>query len=219
MSRCEYCKSRNMLPLNGKYYCEECEIYYIYKDKKQEYSNLPIEEIGQMTVGNHLCRKCKLKYSGKKSIACTTFREYFKKLPMCKRCKKSNERCIKNAFFKNFILYKTYGRVFSIRYIIFHTLLFYLVGSSILYRLFAINLITYQKRGFRLYECLFNSILTATLGYWRWGVIPLYLYCLFSMVWSNRWHYRVPVDLDGPPPNILEYLEHLNIGGKKDWQG
>ncbi|AFN83256.1 hypothetical protein EROM_070050 [Encephalitozoon romaleae SJ-2008] len=215
MSECEYCKSTNMLPLSGKYYCEECEIYYIYKDKKQEYSNLPIEDVNQMCVGDHLCGRCKSKYYEKKTIVCTTFREYFRKLPLCKKCKKSNEKSIKNAFFRNFILYKMHGRIFSIPFIALHTIWFYLMGNTVLYKLIVINLIAYKKKELRPYKCLLSSIFITIFGFWNWSDIPFYLYCLFSMVSSKRWYYKVPVNLDGAPPNILEYLEQLNIGRKK----
>ncbi|KAG5858589.1 putative ribonuclearoprotein zinc-finger pf type-C4 [Encephalitozoon hellem] len=215
MSECEYCKSRNMLPLSGKYYCEECEIYYIYKDKKQEYSNLPIEDVNQMCVRDHLCRRCKSKYSEKKTIACTTFREYFRRLPLCEKCKKSNEKSIKNAFFRNFILYKMYGRVFSVLSIILYTTWFYLMGNTILYKVVMVNIIAYKKKGLRLYRCLLDSILVTVLGLWNWSSIPFYMYCLASMIYSKRWYYKVPVNLDSPPQNILEYLEQLNIGKKK----
>ncbi|ADM11770.1 uncharacterized protein Eint_070050 [Encephalitozoon intestinalis ATCC 50506] len=216
MSECEYCKSRKMLPLNGKYYCEECEIYYVYKDGRQQYSNLPIEEISQISVGDHLCKKCRLKYSEKKSIVCTTFREYFKKLPLCRKCKQNNQKCIKNTFFQNFILYRTYSRVFSVQSVVFHSIWLYLMGTMFLSKLIITNLIIYKRKGLKLLECLMSSILLIPLGYWSWGTTVFYLYCFLTMVFSKRWYYKVPVNLDGPPPNILKYLEHLNIGRKKD---
>lgn len=212
MKECGYCGSRAVLPLNGKYYCEECEVYYTYKNSVQEYSNLPIEEADQMTVGDRLCERCRPAYSGKRVVPCTTFREYLRKLPLCSGCKKSNERCIKNAFFKSFILHRTYERVFSMRSIALHTVWFYLMGGSVAYRLVVVNLIAWRRRRPRVWRLLLQSVLVAASGLLGWGGMLCYLYSLAMMMQGRRWCYRVPVNLDSPPPNILQYLEHLSIG-------
>ena len=63
-------------------------------------------------------------------------------------------------------------------------------------------------------------MLVGVSGLLEWGGVLCYLYSLATMVWSRRWSYRMPVNLDQPPTNILQYLEHLSIGqGKAGCRG
>lgn len=212
MKQCDYCRSRNILELSGKYYCETCEIYYVYKDGKQEYSNLPIEDIDQMTVGDHMCKSCRPKYFGKRIVSCTTYREYLRKLPLCFLCKKSNGKCIKNAFFKNFIFYRTYKRVFSIQCILLYTVCFYLLNEYAVCNLLFVNLVDYRRNGFSILGNFIKSASVVALHFWVSESAMCYIYCLLFMLFSKKWIYEVPVNLDQSSPNLLEYLEQLNIG-------
>jgi hypothetical protein len=209
--RCQYCLQQSLIELNGKCFCEECEMYYTLSNGRQEYSNLPIEEIEQMTVMEHLCRRCRQKYAGGGVIRCRTFREYFKKLSLCKKCKKSNERCIKNAFFKNFILYRTHGRIFGVQHVFFITLWFYLFRSSLAFKLLSVTIIDYQSKASSVLWTIGRLLFVCLLGQHSLGWIPVYAYCLFRLVLSRGWFYEVPVDLDRSP-NLLLYIEQLKLG-------
>lgn len=189
-----------------------CEIYYVWKDGRQEYSNLPIEEIEQMTVGGYVCRSCRPKYFSKDVVVCSTYREYLRKLPLCAGCKKNHGKSIKNAFFRNFVLYRTRTRVFSIKHIVLYTLWLYLSGGSTMSGLILANLVDYQRGGFSLLRNILKSVLMALSHLWMPGGTVCYMYCLFHVVLSKKWVYRVPINLDQSTPNLLEYLEQLNIG-------
>lgn len=213
MKQCGYCHSRSILQLNNKYYCETCEIYYTYTDRQQEYSNLPIEDIDQMTVGDRICKSCRPRYVHRHTISCTTFREYFRKLPLCSRCKRANEKCIKNAFFKNFVLYKTYVRTFSMRFIAASVLASYFLREAALSSLLFVNLVDYRRNKFSLLGNALKSVLAVALHQLT-GNALCYFYCLLCMLFCKRWIYDVPVNLD-QSPDLVEYLEQLNIGSRK----
>lgn len=214
MKRCEYCKSRSILELSNKYYCETCEIYYKYRDNIQEYSNLPIEEIDQMTVEGNICKRCRPKYLSEDTVTCITYKQYFKRLPLCLACKKKNEKCIKNGFFRNFILYKMYARIFSIQHVVSYALCFYFLGAHLLYNLVSVNLIDYRRGEFGIVRNLLVSVVVVALHYWSCGAVLCCVYCLASMLFGRRWFYKVPVNLDRSP-NLLGYLEQLKIGNSK----
>jgi hypothetical protein len=211
MKKCQYCTKQRLIELSGKYFCEECEIYYTFNGRRQEYSNLPIQEMEQMTVMEHLCKTCKQKYSEGGVIRCRTFREYFRKLGLCKRCKKSNEGCIKNAFFKNFILYRTHARRFTMQYIFFITLWFYFFRNSLLFKLLSAALVDWRCGYLQVFWTGARLLGIYLLGQRHAGWAFVYAYCLLRLVLSKAWFYDVPVDLDRSP-NLLSYIEQLKLG-------
>ncbi|KAH9411889.1 putative ribonucleoprotein [Ordospora pajunii] len=212
MNQCRYCGFKRIVALNSKYYCEECEVYYTYRNSKQEYSNFPMEETDQITVRGGLCKKCKVKHESGGCVCCITFREYFRKLPFCRKCKETNEKCIKNAFFRNFILYKAHNRVFSVLHVIIYAFLLYFLQNSILYSIPTLCIVEYRIN--RSFGALMIARLIFAAAVWHlpYGKLVYCLYCMYLMMFSKKWQYNVPINLDKPPNDLLKHLQHLCIG-------
>ncbi|KAM0671472.1 hypothetical protein CWI42_080060 [Ordospora colligata] len=212
MKQCSYCGFRRIVALNSKYYCEECEVYYTYRNNKQEYSNFPMEETDQIAVKSGLCKKCEPRHESGRCVCCRTFREYFKKLPFCKKCKEKNERCIKNVFFRNFILYKTHDRVFPVLHIIICVFLLYFVRNSIVYSIPVLFLIEYRIKRSLGISMIAKLVLVAGVLHLSYGKLVCYLYYIYLMISSKKWQYNVPINLDKPPNDLLKHIQHLCIG-------
>lgn len=134
---CQVCMSSKIIVLNNSVYCEKCAVYYQIENDSQFISAIPVSEIDY--AAPELCTKCEKLRESNRKIKCTSFNDFYKKIRLCKECKKNNHAFLKNLYFRNFILCKktkyVYGTVYRIMYVL--ALLFALTNQSAVNNFFA----------------------------------------------------------------------------------
>lgn len=211
MRTCQYCCEKDLIVVGENVYCSTCESYFTYKKGVQEHVFVPIEEIDQITLHGNLCCKCEKKYEKNIKITCLTFSEYFSGLSLCAKCKKRNFKYIKNAYHKNFILYKAKERACSILYIIFMILTWFIFyNSNIIFTLSVYFL--ERKFGSRFLYSLIVTALVLSIKCYISSLL-VYGYLIYKMMTTKRNIFKVPQNLENVP-DIDEHIKSLTICNK-----
>lgn len=103
---CPMCRTRKLLMLHEKYFCEKCEVYF---STSLEPCVLPIPTVFSSA---DLCAKCSPLRG--KTVACSHFKDYIDKHMFCRDCKRKLHDYFQYNFYKYFSLYRTQRRMLSV---------------------------------------------------------------------------------------------------------
>lgn len=205
---CPYCKTTKNRKLDNFTYCNECEIYLNNETNKFISSKYIKESI------KTLCNDCK---KNKQIILCNSFKEYYKKLKICKTCKNIFKENLKELFFRHQDLFKIRNtflkkyspnenndyRLFLIFSLIF--LLGYLHNSFLIYILifFFTNIFK-----FNLFICLFGFLLLLFLPKYYFLMIFIEY---FRLSIFNINSFKIPFLLNNDTEQLISAFNKLTI--------
>ncbi|TBU03404.1 hypothetical protein CWI36_0929p0010 [Hamiltosporidium magnivora] len=219
IKECGFCRSKKLVFLLEKIYCEECEVYFKFKNNKYEACHLPTTDINNcIPIRRQICDKC-IETDLEKSIRCRNFNEYFLKVHFCNFCKDKLRLYMKTLFYKRVMLYKQQKRVVGFRSLLFYI---FIALFSIFYRVFRPFVFLYhEKYAFKLSISFIFKRLIFLLLYFSIGKEVCYvfflIYSLYSLTLLIETYFLVPLILDENQNDdnlLVEHIDRLRIEEK-----